>query len=87
MDVERTMQFIVENLASVSTRLDKMAERESRMEERKSELEAQYAAWILAADERAKREIALIRAELRRGVRDSVEEQRRERARRREHEV
>jgi leucyl aminopeptidase (aminopeptidase T) len=84
MDIERTMQFIVENLASVTTRLDKMAERQSRMEERQSQLDEEFTKRILASEERHDREMASIRAELRRGIRYSVEEHRRERVRRHE---
>jgi chromosome segregation ATPase len=84
MDIERTMQFIVENLAAVTARLEKMAERQSRMEDRQSDLEAEYTKRILDAEERHDREMASIRAELRRGIRLSVEEHRRERVRRKE---
>ena len=84
MDVERTMQFILEQMAALTAREEKWRaeaeERRKRMEERQSELNAQYTTWIISAEERAKREIALISAELRSGIRDSVEEQRRERS-------
>ena len=73
MDVERTMQFIVERLAALTAKEEKWRaeaeERWKRMEERRARLEAEYTTWVLAAEERAEREIALIRAELRRGVR------------------
>jgi chromosome segregation ATPase len=84
MDIERTMQFIVENLAAATARLEKMTERQKEMDERQSELEAEYTKRITAAEERHDREMASIRAELRRGIRLSVEEQRRERVRRKE---
>jgi hypothetical protein len=88
MDIERWLRLIAEQLEALAARQEKWqeeadarekdaVERRKRMEKRRSELEAQYTAWRLAADKRAKREIGLIRAELGRGVRDSVEEQRR----------
>jgi hypothetical protein len=89
MDIERTMQFIVENLAAVSARLEKMAARQNdmdehrkRMDERQSELEAEFTKRTLATEERHDKEIGEIRAELRRAIRYSVEEHRRERVRR-----
>ena len=84
MDVERTMQFILENLATAGARLEKMTERQKDMDERQSALEAEFTKRILAAEERHDREMASIRAELRRGIRFSVEEHRRERVRRHE---
>jgi hypothetical protein len=86
VDIERTMQFIVERLAALTAREEKWREeaeeRWKRTEERQSELEAEYTERILAAEERHDREMASIRAELRRGIRLSVEEHRRERVRR-----
>ena len=86
MDIERTMQFIVEQMAALAAReekwRDEAAERQKRMDERQSELEAEFTERILAGEERHDREMASIRAELRRGIRLSVEEHRRERVRR-----
>jgi len=54
MDVERTMQFILENLAIATAHLENMTERQTemdehrkRMDERQSELEAEYTKRIL----------------------------------------
>ena len=95
MDVERTMQFIVEQLAALAAREEKwraeaeerqkkMDEHRKRIDDRQSALEAEFTKRILAAEERHDREMASIRAELRRGIRFSVEEHRRERVRRHE---
>jgi hypothetical protein len=95
MDIERTMQFIVEQLAALAAREEKWRdeaearqkeaeERRKRMEERQSQLDEDFTKRIFAAEERHDREMASIRAELRRGIRFSVEEHRRERIRRHE---
>jgi len=88
MDIERTMQFIVEQLAALTAREEKWREeaeeRRRRMEERQSQLDEEFTKRIHAAEERHDREMASIRAELRRGIRFSVEEHRRERVRRHE---
>jgi len=82
MDTQRTMDFILENLAAVSTRLEKMAERQSRLEDRQSELAAELTERLLQSDERHEKHMFEIRDELRRAIRYSVEEHRRERVRR-----
>jgi hypothetical protein len=95
MDIERTMQFIVEQVAALAAREEKwreeaeerwkrIDEHRKRMDERQSELEAEYTERILAAEERHDKEMGEIRAELRRAIRFSVEEHRRERVRRHE---
>src|SRR5262249_15558083 len=87
MDVQKTMEFILEQqshfsanievlterLNSVTEKLDTLAERQLQAEERQTQ-----------AEERHERDMFAIRAELRRGVRLSIEEQRRERVRRKE---
>jgi hypothetical protein len=84
MDIERTMQFIVENLAAVTARLEKMAERQGRVEDRQAELAAEFNERMMQSDERHEREISAVRNELRRAIRYSVEEHKRERIRRHE---
>ena len=73
MDVERTIEFVLEQQAASQARFDaRMAELDTRMQ---------------ARTERAEREIDQIRQELRRAVRLSVLEARAERKRRSEEDV
>jgi hypothetical protein len=64
MDIERTMQFIVEQRAATAAKLDALADRQAEAEKRQD------------------RDIARINGILRRAIRLSGEEQRRERVRR-----
>jgi hypothetical protein len=91
MDVEKTMEFLLEQQAQFQARMEasqaRMDASQARMDASDARFEArmnQMAERQLQAEERADREIAAIRAELRRGIRLSIEEQRRERQRRQE---
>lgn len=66
MDIQKTIEFILEHQAHFATQLEEM-----RLHQ-------------LAAEERHDREMAAIRSELRRAIRLSIEEHRRERVRRHE---
>jgi hypothetical protein len=66
MNIERNIEFILEQMAALTTGLTELRERQ------------------LDAEERHDREMADIRGELRRAIRFSVEEHRRERVRRQE---
>jgi hypothetical protein len=69
VDIERTMEFILERAAATEALLQEIAEQQKESEKR---------------HDRHDREMAEIRATLRRAIRLSVEEQRRERVRRQE---
>jgi hypothetical protein len=76
MDVERTMEFILEQLAHVAVLQAKAEERQTQSEERQARAEERQA----KAEERQER----MDRRLSRGIRLAVEEARRERARHRE---
>ena len=88
MDIERTMQFIVEQMAALTAREERWREeaeeRRRGTEDRQSELAAEFTERLLQSDERHERDIAAVRDELRRAIRFSVEEHKRERIRRHE---
>ena len=84
MDIERTMQFIVEQLAALTAREEKWREEAEERQKRIEERQDQLTEWQLQAEERHDKEMGEIRAELRRAIRFSVEEHKRERVRRHE---
>src|SRR4051794_13317713 len=73
MDVQKTMEFIVEQQANFTPRMEAMQVQQQEMQLRQ-----------LVAEERHDREIGQIRTTLRSAIRLSIEEQRRERAKRNE---
>ena len=88
MDIERTIEFLLEQQAAQQARAEAQQARfdaqqaafRADFEERQKRYEERQKAY----EERHEREMAGIRAELRRGVRLAVEEARRERKRRKE---
>src|SRR5437763_13676617 len=88
MDVERTIEFLLEQQAASQARFDAQHAqfradyevRQKQYEERQKQYEDRQKQY----DERHALEMAQIRQELRRGIRLSVEEARRERVRRQE---
>lgn len=95
MDVERTIEFLLEHGAAQQARLDALIERSEAQHAHSEAQHARFGAELAQSradfDEREKeyaarheREMAGIRSELRRGVRLAVEEARRERKRRKE---
>ena len=82
MDVEKTIEFLLEQQARFDAQLSQLTEKMDEQAERAAERAAEM-------DERHEREMSDVRAvlagigyELRRGIRSSIEEHRRERMRR-----
>src|SRR4051794_27990252 len=81
MDVEKTIEFLLEQQAASQARFDAHME-QFRAEQ--AQFRVEYEDRQKQYEEQHTREITAIRNELRRGIRLSVEEARRERVRRRE---
>ena len=73
MDIQKAMEFILEQEAKLNVQMQALTEKMDRLTERTVEV-----------DERHDREMADVRAELRRTVRLTVQERRNQRARRQE---
>jgi len=71
MDIEKTMEFLLEQQSRFDSQMDRLSEFQIQAEERQASSEARHDT-----------DMAAIRAELRRAVRFSVEESRREREQR-----
>lgn len=84
MDVEKTMQFILEQQANFAARLDQWQVRQMEADQRFEERLDRLAITKAEESVRHANEMADLRGELRRAIRFSVEEHRRERARRQE---
>ena len=87
MDVEKTIEFILEHEASFTVKMERVGERLDKLTERVDKLTGkvdQLAEMQANAEQRFERQTLQIRAEFRRAVRLGVEEFRRERVRRRE---
>jgi hypothetical protein len=89
MDVEKTIEFLLEHQARFEVRMAeltaKMAESSAKMDEwseRFNERMDSMLEYHIGVEERHDREMATIRSELNRAVRASIEEHRRERVRR-----
>src|SRR4051794_6511476 len=88
MDIERTIEFLLEQQAASQARFDAQ---QARFDAQQAQFRADYEERQKQYEERQKQyeerhtlEMAQIRQELRRGIRLSVEEARRERVRRKE---